>query len=395
MPRTMTTFAVAVVALALVGGLATPADAAPKKPARVGAISVTHTTKTTISVKWSKPKRAKRYEIVVADNKRMTKGRAHRIVKKRTFKIRNREPGEIYYVKVRALRDDRKGTFSKKLRVRTRSATISVRSATFNVCGIDAWCSAVRPALAPWATRQHAAGKVARALKADVLAVQEDRSADFEKQLPTMVLAGSRGYVSLYYRGSRFEQRAAGTFVLPGGKVGSSKTAAKYAVWARLRDKVTHTDFIAVSTHLQPFKGRAYDAVRFDQTIKLIEKVKAINVARRPVVIAGDLNSSADNAQQSKYEGGFDAPTQAFGSARYVDARDAADATHHADYNSFHQTVNPPIREGNHLDHLFTSPGIRTASWSVAINLSGGANAIPFASDHSPVKAKISIAGYP
>ena len=84
-------------------------------------------------------------------------------------------------------------------------------------------------------------------------------------------------------------------------------------MWADLKD-LNGTRFIVVDVHLVSGKGKGNDDERTREMTALINGIKKINPSGLPVIYAGDFNSNASNANQSKYKGGYDAPLRSFSS---------------------------------------------------------------------------------
>ena len=89
------------------------ADALAKKPAKVKNVRVTQVTYSTVTLRWSKTKRAKKYIVYRADKKN---GKYKKVgtVKKTKFKDKRLTTGKVCWYKVRAVNGKRKGSWSKK-----------------------------------------------------------------------------------------------------------------------------------------------------------------------------------------------------------------------------------------------------------------------------------------
>ena len=133
----------------------------------------------------------------------------------------------------------------------------------------------------------------------------------------------------------------------------------------------------------------------------LIAAMAKENTKQLPVIYAGDYNSNRVNADQSKYKGGCDAPLKAFTAVGVPDAITIASHLVHTIFNSANQAVNPPYKYGDHVDHIYVSPDIRVNSLSIVLGPNGATGselfryAAPFASDHNPVQANVTVPGRP
>ena len=301
--------------------------------------------------------------------------------------------GTDWYVQVLARNDAGTNTSSKiamNLPPDTRPAAgVKVSVMTMNLCGQDK-CSN----LDPWATRKTGAGALARSGYADIIATQEshDRDTQFGTELPGFSVAGYKSAKTLFYDTERFE-------VLDSGDITLNADRRKYAVWAEFRDFDSNTRFIVADAHLQHMKTKKYDDYRFAETKVLIQSIAAQNPEGLPVVYAGDYNSNKDNANQSKYPGGYDAPLQAFAAADIVDSIVTADRTYNTSWNSANQAKNPPIIHSDHVDHVYVDPEITVNEWRMVLRITRDGSGLeyryttPFVTDHNPVVARLTIPG--
>ena len=260
---------------------------------------------------------------------------------------------------------------------------------TFNLCGQDK-CVTTTNRMKKWSTRKPLAGAIVRGTGADVIATQESGRSDtnFGTELPGFTLCRYYSAKSLFVRTAKYSVLRSGTITLDSKR-------GRYAVWCELQDKVTRTRFIASDAHLEPYKGLTRDNLRYLQTGELLKDMVVVNPRKLPVVYAGDFNSNKANANQSKYPGGYDAPMKRFTGAGIPDSYDLADTFRDPTWNSSNQAKNPPIKNSDHIDHIYIDSRIHANAWRVVITTTdtGSAYITPFASDHNPVLAELVIPG--
>jgi endonuclease/exonuclease/phosphatase family metal-dependent hydrolase len=353
----------------------------------IGSISAELIGDTSIKVRWSAATDATAYQLQLATNSTMTSN-----LQTRTVDRTNAAPGGLtlgtrYYYRVRGSNGAVKGRFTsiRSIRVPSKPAQISV--ITYNLCGQDK-CVTSANDMKRWSTRKAYAGRIARGTRADIISTQEaHEDSRFGTELPGFALASYYSAKSLYYKTSKYNRLRSGMMTL-------SSTYRKYAVWAELLDEATGNRFIVVDAHLQPYKGKTNDDLRAAQTKTLLSKVAAINPDKLLVVYAGDFNSNKSNAIQSRYPGGYDAPLKIFTAAGVPDTFVEATAPVGALWNSANQAKNPPLKYGDHVDHIFADGPIVVTDWRVIVSLdSKGWYAKPFATDHNPVRARLTIPG--
>lgn len=341
----------------------------------------------TATATWDPAFNAEAYELQIAANSTMTSGLATYSATGTSATPTKIVLGERYYYRVRGVNGARKGAYTKIAHFRLSTATTRISVMTYNLCGQDK-CVTKANKMKKWSTRKAYAGKIARSSDADIIATQEshDKDTRFGTQLPGFGLAAYYSAKSLFYSTAKYSVLRSGTITL-------SSKEKKYAVWAEFRDKVTRTVFIVADVHLQPYKGKTKDDLRAAQTAVLLSRIAAINTADVPVVYAGDFNSNKSNADQSRYKGGYDAPLKVFARAGIIDTLGKAKGPVHANWNSSNQAANPPIKHGDHIDHIYADPEIVVTAWRVILSLSGADYATPFATDHNPLRAILTVPG--
>lgn len=292
-----------------------------------------------------------------------------------------------YYFTVQGIKDGAVSSTSDVQRLTPTTAS-RVVVMTYNLCGQN-HCLEPGKAMTTWSNRKGLAGIIVRSAGAGIIATQESgNDTNFLSELPGYGRTTYKSAKSLFYDKAKYTVKRSGWMTL-------NSSSGKYAVWAEFQDRLTGGRFIVADAHTTPYKGKALDDIRYKETSVLISGIKRINTGLLPVVYAGDYNSNPSNANQSRYPGGYDAPRKRFAIAA---APDTADITPTAkrfnyDWNSANQATNPPLRGPNasHVDHIYVSPGIGSARWQVLIEVNGSNYATPFASDHNPVMATVTI----
>ncbi|MEO6604847.1 MAG: fibronectin type III domain-containing protein [Aeromicrobium sp.] len=337
---------------------------------------------------WTAAKNASTYGVQIATNSAMTAGLINASVATTTYTSAALKPGTTYYLRVRGLNDAVIGTFSAVGTIRIGTAGTTARVVTYNLCGQDKCLNSTNKMKTWSSTRKTLAGAIVRSANADIIATQESSYDDtnFGTQLPGFKLAHHRSAKSLFYKSSKYTEVSSGSITL-------SSSLSKYAVWADLKDIATGTRLIAVDAHLLAGKGKSKDDERTKETTILIAAVKRINPSGLPVIYAGDYNSNASNANQSRYPGGYDAPLRAFTKAGAIDSFNVSNTFLGASYNSANQALNPPLRSFHHVDHIFTSADVKTLRWRVMVQLTGSSYVVPFASDHNPLVTDLAVPG--
>lgn len=355
---------------------------------QVKMVSFVAATTTSLKLSWPRVKKAKSYEIDLADNYEMA-GRATTKVaagssRRASFVISGLTQGKTYCVQVRAKRGKNYGKRSRRtckptIAMRGSASGSAYRVMTYNVC---AQACKGDPDAASWKKRSALATSLISSQSPDVIALQEHPHS--VGNLLTTSLASTYAattYVSakdLLYKRSRF--------TMPSGRTSSIQLSpSKFAVWAELVDRQTGQRSIFVSAHLTPGKGAATDALRETQTKLLIAAVDQVNPRDLPVIYAGDFNSNKSRP--------FDAPAQVFKARGYYDSYDLAAKLAKPNWNSaadFSSAPGKPRKSyqwGDHVDHVFVRAASSYVSgWtSPAVMKSSKKYAGPMPSDHKPV----------
>lgn len=345
---------------------------------------------TSISYAWDAASNAGSYQLQVATNVGMTSGVKTFILRTRSYKLTKLIPGTAYYYRIRGLNDAVKGAFTKATGTRVPSDPFTAVVVTYNLCGQNK-CVNSTNGMRNWSTRKALAGTIVRSIGADVIATQESQTKEtnFGTELPGFALASYYSAKSLYYKTSKYTKLRSGAITL-------DSLRNRYAVWAELQDKATMSKFLVSDAHLEPYKNSSTypdrDNIRYAQTRVLLAQIAKVNTGRLPVVYAGDFNSNKANAN-TKYVNGYDAPLQAFTEAGILDSFSTAGILTNPSWNSSNQAKNPPIKHFDHIDHVFVDPRILTQAWKVVVTVTDSNYTTPFASDHNPVRAILTIPG--
>lgn len=359
----------------------------------VSALTLRATAPTSLTTSWSAVANADSYQVEIARSEDMKTYPRTYTTSDTSFTRTDATAGRRYYARVRAVNATRTGSVSP---VGTRlqpTAPATPRVVTYNLCGQDKCRSSRNASTVPsWSKRKASAGSTVRATGAGIVSTQEsgDKDTNFITQLPGFKRAAYMSAKSLFYDTDEYRLLRSGSLTLDSQR-------RRYAVWAELEDIATNTPFIVVDPHLEPYKGRTNDVLRETQTNRMLSLVDALNTRDLPVVYAGDVNSNKDNADQSKYKGGFDGVLKAFKARGHVNTLDLAKSrgdAHNSLYNSANQGIRTPIKNGDHVDAIYTGVGVGVAKWQVVIDILNPTQyRTPFPSDHNPLLADLVIPG--
>lgn len=212
----------------------------------------------------------------------------------------------------------------------------------------------------------------------------------------------------IYYRVDKYELVDSGTFWLSDTPEveGSAFEASQYpriCTWARLRDRVTGTEFVHLNTHLDHLGGGDGRTLRQQQFTVILKFM--MQFGDLPMIVTGDLNQAAVNAENSKYavyktmigERAFtlDDDTKAYSplsNARY-DAPDnmpeGVCATMTASHDPSSSSYNPAKEPIDYV--LYTKASLTALSYKIRLYDRGGL----YLSDHLPVICEIKFAPTP
>lgn len=215
----------------------------------------------------------------------------------------------------------------------------------------------------------------------------------------------------IYYRTDKFELLDSGTFWLSDtpdvqGSMISGVNYPRICTWAHLRDRVTGLEYVHLNTHLDhngnndSKTGRSIRTQQFTVILKFMQRFENV-----PMVVTGDLNQAAVNADGNKYavyktmigEEAFklDDGTEAYSplsNARY-DALDNMPegqcATMTTYYDETSTKYNPAKEPIDYL--LYTKASLTALSYKIRLYDRGGI----YLSDHLPVICELKFAPTP
>lgn len=237
-----------------------------------------------------------------------------------------------------------------------------------------------------WAERRPAMAELLRATRPAVIGTQEglfqqlsDIEADLDRRyawIGTGRSGGSRGeFMAVFYDTGRLAPVEYEHYWLSDTPdvIGSNTwggSSIRMVTWVRLRDLWTGGEFYVVNTHL-------------DVSSRLARTRSAELIVRRlgdldrslPVVLTGDFNvpAHADPVYDTLLGAGL------------ADSWDSAERRGTV-YATFHG-YGPLVPDGDRIDWILTSPGVRTLSAEIDTFSLGG----QFPSDHLPVRARLAL----
>lgn len=411
------TLVAAIVGFLIVTGLQVQtADAATKRPSKVGLVSFVKanydrsTNRTSLSLDWPDARNAKKYEIFVSRSPSMKKATKY-VQKSSKTTIKKLIRGKDYYFQVRGVNGKKHGTKSAVvarttiLRPGPSENLLPVRIMTYNVCS-DV-CDVIGSAPDPWSpTRQSAVLERMASSSADVIAMQE--AGKLNVVPPGYAQAIYYSAKRLLYNTARFDlapgATPTSTFEATGAKcrltseiglptgvvfLGRHGGGCRYAVWAELVERSTGRSFMMVDVHTVSGKTQATTDYRRAEINQMIATIKATNTKRLPVIYAGDFNSH----KESKPSDSVRPPLQA---SKHYDAFDLARTVvgqHRSSYNGFKTTPVTSVKWGNHIDKVWVDPWqVRVDGWyNFALLDANGKMTRPIGSDHSPVVVDVRI----
>lgn len=153
------------------------------------------------------------------------------------------------------------------------------------------------------------------------------------------------------------------------GSTSWGNSVIRMVTWVRFWDRRTGSEFYALNTHLDHVNQYA----RERSAALITERLHGLDAAL-PRVVTGDFNVAAH--KNPVYE------TMLDGGA-LVDSWDAADERS-VQYATFHG-YKPLVRDGDRIDWILTSPGVRTRRATINTYSAHG----QFPSDHLPVQALV------
>lgn len=353
-----------------------------------------------LTFEWAPVKNATKYDVQISPVQDFSSRVSTVPTTKTEITLDGLNGGSVYYTRIRALAGTNPSAWGPVATVKLAQPEVNVSIVTYNVCGQDkcrSGASATFKANVPaWSARKQFAADLVSAADPDIIATQEshDKDTRFQTEFPGYTVGSYKSAKSLYFRASKFTSAGGGWITL-------DSPGKKYAVWEKLRDRSTGATFYAVNAHLTSGKGAANDRQRALEMSRLYAAIDSENVYDLPIVWAGDWNSNADNANQSKYAGGFDAPRNFMRDRGIADAADAVDSADAINLrlNSSNYGDRTPKASGHHIDAIFVDADARIDSWRMLtqfaddswVYTSGKLFKAPFGSDHNPIAVTVTL----
>jgi endonuclease/exonuclease/phosphatase family metal-dependent hydrolase len=235
-----------------------------------------------------------------------------------------------------------------------------------------------------WPLRKDKVAGLLKFHEADIFNVQEaliEQINDLKNSFPEFECYGigrddgkeAGEHMSVFYRKSRFEKLAEGTFWLsetlekPG--MGWDAACNRTCTWIKLKDKITKKTFYVLDTHLDHRGMKARE-----EGVKLIlSRIAEMNKDNLPLIITGDFNLGKESA-----------PVQAILKV-LDDARDkSVTVSYGPDGTSGGFAVNDRSRT---IDFIFINQRVNVLRHGILTDSFG----MFYPSDHKPVLAEIQI----
>ncbi len=178
--------------------------------------------------------------------------------------------------------------------------------ANFNVMTYNIRMNTPDDGINSWPLRKNKVLGLLKFHEPDIFGIQEalpEQMADLEAGLPNFDHVGvgrddgiSKGeHMAVFYRKSRFEKLASGTFWLsttpdkPG--LGWDAACNRTCTWLKMRDKKTQKMFFLFNTHFD-HKG---SVARIESAKLVLQFINEFNKEGLPCILTGDFNSTKEN----------------------------------------------------------------------------------------------------
>lgn len=260
----------------------------------------------------------------------------------------------------------------------------AVQESTMNVMSFNIRYDNPEDSLNNWRYRKDRAANAIRFYDADIVGMQEvlhNQLQDLQQRLPDYGVIGvgrtdgkEKGeYSALWYKKERFEVLDSGTFWLSetpevAGSKGWDGACERVASWAKLKDKVSDKECLAMNTHLDHVGVVA----RREGIGLILNKVKELGNGM-PVVLTGDFNSTPES-DVIKHITNPEDP------GHLTDARTVSPVVYGPAW-SFHDFGSIPYERRSLIDYVFVGNGWKVLKYGVLAEMENGA----FLSDHAPV----------
>ena len=209
---------------------------------------------------------------------------------------------------------------------------------------------------------------------------------------------GASADVRIIYRTDRLTLIDQGSKQLDNEKATSGP---RFVAWAIFEDKTDGRRFFFANAHTEPGQSAAKRALRKKQAAIIVDTIKANNPDDLPIVVTGDFSATKLSKDHPAYK-------VIVGSGLVIDPlgnsykkKSTSDAVAEKLTNVKYFTLNDfkakPTKYsgyalGAHMDHIFTSKGIRMLEYKVVLSLKkNGKFSGTIPSDHNMVRATIQL----
>lgn len=236
-----------------------------------------------------------------------------------------------------------------------------------------------------WKYRKDNVAEFIKTNNIDVVGMQEvlhNQLCDLQERLPQYDYVGvgredgnTKGeYAPIFYRKDKYKLVSGDTFWLSQypdsiGFIGWDGACTRIATWAKLEDKKTRQQFLAVNTHFDHVGVEA----RRNAANLIIDRIKEI-ANDCPTILTGDFNVSEDSETYRTITGN---------EFTLLDAHKIAEKTEGVNY-TFHDFGRvQPIDQREKIDFIFVTPQIKVISSNIPENDKN------YISDHNPQISEI------
>ena len=186
-------------------------------------------------------------------------------------------------------------------------------------------------------------------------------------------------HCTLWYKASRFTLLDSGTFwISETPEITASKgwdgAYPRIATWAKLHDRISGHDLLAVNTHLD-HRGKQ---ARREGTRMLIHKVREL-AGGLPVVLTGDFNANMQDVPYKEI-------TDTSNPDHLTDSRTAANLIYGPAW-SFHDFGRQALDKREIIDYLFVGGPLRVNRYGILAETEGR----QFLSDHNPILISLTV----
>lgn len=240
-----------------------------------------------------------------------------------------------------------------------------------------------------WQYRKDRAANAVKFYDADIVGTQEvlhNQLQDLKERLPEFTALGvarddgkeDGEYNVLFYRTDRFDELESGTFWLSETpetpSLGWDGACNRVATWARLRDKESGKEILALNTHLD----HVGKVARREGVNLMFNKVNELGKGA-PVVVTGDFNSEPESDVVAHITNPDD-PNH------LTDSRAVANVVYGPRW-SWHDFGKIPYEYRPLIDYVFVRGDLNVDRYGVLAETENG----EFLSDHAPVLVTVTL----